>query len=88
MKTTAFCLALAIAAGGCANLAPTLQAAADGARATAKAASGGDDRTAAARIGLGIAIAQSAVTLGCTMVNDAANVDLFSGLRSYCAARR
>ncbi|MCL5775979.1 hypothetical protein M1105_03050 [Limibaculum sp. FT325] len=82
------CVAAALALGGCATLAPTLQTAAEGARVTAMTAAGGDDRTAAARIAQGIAAGQAAVTIGCAMIGDTAEVALFEGLRRYCAFRR
>jgi len=85
---TAISLAVgALVLGGCATLAPTLKTAAEGVRVTAITASGGDDRTAAARVAQGIAAGQAAVTIGCAMVSDAAEIALFDGLRDYCAAR-
>ncbi|MEM6680592.1 MAG: hypothetical protein AAF675_22230, partial [Pseudomonadota bacterium] len=45
------------------------------------------DRTKAVRVAAGISAAQAGVSLGCTMLWDAASPTFFDALRRFCAAR-
>ncbi|MEL6765622.1 MAG: hypothetical protein AAFP17_00460 [Pseudomonadota bacterium] len=46
------------------------------------------DRTRAARLAAGVSAAHSGMTLACTMAWDGAELQVFSVIRRYCAARR